>query len=165
MCIRDRVYFADVFVYDEYTAYDEGKEAYAEVYMDILKAYGLFDYSLYSGNRTVDFTDMLEPSTTYVAVAFGYNGGRTTKIFESEPFTTSAAASGTVAKTVRSRRHGSLGAFRPERRSIEKRLLVDAGSPRGTLARFSSVADLRELPLQGLRGEPSDAAGLRLRRF
>ena len=39
--------------------------------MDILKAYGLFDYSLYSGNRTVDFTDMLEPSTTYVAVAFG----------------------------------------------------------------------------------------------
>ena len=66
--------------------------------MDILKAYGLFDYSLYSGNRTVDFTDMLEPSTTYVAVAFGYNGGRTTKIFESEPFTTSAAASGTVAK-------------------------------------------------------------------
>lgn len=161
----DEVYFADVFVYDEYTAYDEGKEAYAEVYMDILKAYGLFDYSLYSGNRTVDFTDMLEPSTTYVAVAFGYNGGRTTKIFESEPFTTSAAASGTVAKTVRSRRHGSLGAFRPERRSIEKRLLVDAGSPRGTLARFSSVADLRELPLQGLRGEPSDAAGLRLRRF
>ena len=123
----DEVYFADVFVYDEYTAYDEGKEAYAEVYMDILKAYGLFDYSLYSGNRTVDFTDMLEPSTTYVAVAFGYNGGRTTKIFESEPFTTSAAASGTVAKTVRSRRHGSLGAFRPERRSIEKRLLVDAG--------------------------------------
>lgn len=97
--------------------------------MDILKAYGLFDYSLYSGNRTVDFTDMLEPSTTYVAVAFGYNGGRTTKIFESEPFTTSAAASGTVAKTVRSRRHGSLGAFRPERRSIEKRLSVDAGSP------------------------------------
>ena len=161
----DEVYFADVFVYDEYTAYDEGKEAYAEVYMDILKAYGLFDYSLYSGNRTVDFTDMLEPSTTYVAVAFGYNGGRTTKIFESEPFTTSAAASGTVAKTVRSRRHGSLGAFRPERRSIEKRLSVDAGSPRGTLARFSSVADLRELPSQGLRGEPSDAAGLRLRRF
>ena len=42
----DEVYFADVFVYDEYTAYDEGKEAYAEVYMDILKAYGLFDYSL-----------------------------------------------------------------------------------------------------------------------
>jgi len=161
----DEVYFADVFVYDEYTAYDEGKEAYAEVYMDILKAYGLFDYSLYSGNRTVDFTDMLEPSTTYVAVAFGYNGGRTTKIFESEPFTTSAAASGTVAKTMRSRRHGSLGAFRPERRSIEKRLSVDAGSPRSTLARFSSVADLRELPSQGLRGEPSDAAGLRLRRF
>ena len=161
----DEVYFADVFVYDEYTAYDEGKEAYAEVYMDILKAYGLFDYSLYSGNRTVDFTDMLEPSTTYVAVAFGYNGGRTTKIFESEPFTTSAAASGTVAKTVRSRRHGSLGAFRPERRSIEKQLSVDAGSPRGTLARFSSVADLRELPSQGLRGEPSDAAGLHLRRF
>ena len=27
----DEVYFADVFVYDEYTAYDEGKEAYAEV--------------------------------------------------------------------------------------------------------------------------------------
>lgn len=133
--------------------------------MDILKAYGLFDYSLYSGNRTVDFTDMLEPSTTYVAVAFGYNGGRTTKIFESEPFTTSAAASGTVAKTVRSRRHGSLGAFRPERRSIEKRLSVDAGSPRSTLARFSSVADLRELPSQRLRGEPSDTAGLRLRRF
>ena len=129
----DEVYFADVFVYDEYTAYDKGKEAYAEVYMDILKAYGLFDYSLYSGNRTVDFTDMLEPSTTYVAVAFGYNGGRTTKIFESEPFTTSAAASGTVAKTVRSRRHGSLGAFRPERRSIEKRLSVDAGSPRGAV--------------------------------
>lgn len=161
----DEVYFADVLAYDEYVAYQEGKEAYIETYVDILKALGYFSYSLYSGNQTVDYTGMLESSTTYVAVAFGYNGGRTTQIFESEPFTTSAAASGTVAKAVRSRRLAALGAVRPERRNVEKRLSVDAGSARRILARFSSVADLRELPSQGLRNKSFDTMELRLRRF
>ncbi len=161
----DEVYFADVFVHEEYTTYEKGKEAYAEAYMVILKSLGFFDYSLYSGNQTVDYTDMLEPSTTYVAVAFGYKGGRTTKIFESEPFTTSAAASGTVAKAVRSRRLGTFGAVRPERRNAEKRLSADAASARRILARFSSVGDLRELPSQGLRNKRFDTMELRLRRF
>ena len=156
----DEVHFADVFVYDEYTAYDEGKEAYAEVYMDILKAYGLFDYSLYSGNRTVDFTDMLEPSTTYVAVAFGYNGGRTTKIFGVGTFHHLRSGFG----------YGSENRAQPPSRFARR---LPSGTPehRETvvgrrrfsawhLARFSSVADLRELPSQGLRGEPSDTAGV-----
>lgn len=164
----DEVYFVDALSNDEYANYKDGKEAYVNEYVEILKQYGFFEYSLFKGNQAVDYANMLYPSTTYVVVAFGYNGGRTTPIFESELFTTPAEASGAAVNTARSRRLAACSTGTPRQRKLLKQGAAPAASslsPRGILARFSTAAALRELPARAAhRTEASAAAQQRLRR-
>ncbi len=170
---NDEVYFADPFLYDEYSEYKEGKTAYAQAMISLYKYYGFLSDCLFTGNQTIDYSGMLEASTKYVVVAFGYSGGLTTPLFESEPFTTPAAAP-TSVKAVRNRnakgRIGNLQAGLDASRPAKKTGLLESASKeaftaRQTISRFSSVGSFREFRPEASRSRMLRQAELRLRRY